>query len=50
MIAPLLSASWNRLVEGLKRLEALRECVETSPERGMIPFSPKPSQKRCKPL
>jgi hypothetical protein len=34
-MASLITASWNQLVEWLKRLETLRECVENSPEHGL---------------
>jgi hypothetical protein len=32
-VASLITESWNQLVEWLKRIETLRECVNTGPER-----------------
>ena len=33
-LASLINASWNPLVEWLKRLDALRECVQRRPGTG----------------
>jgi formate dehydrogenase maturation protein FdhE len=35
----LITANWNQIVEGLERLETLREHVQTSPECGSRPFN-----------
>jgi hypothetical protein len=37
MLASLINASWNPLVEWLKRLETLRECVQRRPEYRLKP-------------
>jgi hypothetical protein len=34
-LGSLISASWNRVVEWLKRLETLRECIKTGQEHGL---------------
>ena len=36
-LGSLIAASWNQLVEWLKRLETLRKCVGSGPERDVTP-------------